>query len=265
MARAAISTDTPLVLLEQNVYPGKATRWLASQAALVCTSFEQTRQYLRCVGPVRVTGNPIRSGFRPRTKERRKSGAWQRRLVVLGGSGGARSLNEQIPRALYKLHDQLSKWQIVHQSGVHDVAVTRELYQKLALEATVVPFVHNLAQVLRSTDLVVCRAGGTTLAELAATGVPALLIAYPHAADDHQRLNAQLFVAHGAARMIDERELNARLDDTIAAMLVDLIADDYQRRLMAASMRQMAHPDAAWQVAMMVYDLACQRAPRNVA
>jgi len=203
MARAAGRRDVPLVLLEQNAIPGRATRWLARRATLICTAFDETAAGLRCRCPVRVTGNPIRFGFDCDTQvtlstiaagpEEREgssrspithSGAhWALKcpalaapplqLLVLGGSGGARSLNENAPRALYKVRRQLENWRIVHQSGQSDLDATKSLYRKFDLPATVVPFIDDMPAMLRATDLAVCRAGGTTLAELSAAGVPA--------------------------------------------------------------------------------------------
>jgi UDP-N-acetylglucosamine--N-acetylmuramyl-(pentapeptide) pyrophosphoryl-undecaprenol N-acetylglucosamine transferase len=178
-------------------------------------------------------------------------------LVVLGGSGGAQSLNEHAAAAIAKLRGQLGDWQIIHQSGSRACEATRARYQKLALAATVVPFVQNLGQVLRFSDLAVCRAGGTTLAELAATGVPAVLVPYPYATDDHQRLNAEVFLAVGAARMVDERTCEESLDIEMARTLDDLVADAARRRAMSQAMLGLARPDAAWQVARMVLDVAC--------
>jgi UDP-N-acetylglucosamine--N-acetylmuramyl-(pentapeptide) pyrophosphoryl-undecaprenol N-acetylglucosamine transferase len=269
MARAASALEVPLVLLEQNAFPGKATRWLAARAELICTAFESTREHLSHTSPVRVTGNPIRVGFQPR--RRRKPVALgapipaPRQLLVLGGSGGARSLNHFVPRALYKLRDRLIGWSIVHQTGPTDAEATQELYRKFALEAEATPFVQNLPDVLRESDLVVCRAGATTLAEIAATAVPAVMIPYPHATDDHQRLNAEPFVAAGAARMIDERTIAGRLDDELVTVLNELIIQPKQRQAMSLAMYELARPDAAWQVAMMVYDLISHGAARKVA
>jgi len=276
---AARTMGIPLVLLEQNVYPGKANRWLASGAELICAAWAETRKHFHKVGPVRVTGNPIRAGFRRHSNlpereasasfigeaERNQRRGWRHRILVLGGSGGAGSLNEFVPRALYKLRDQLNGWQIVHQTGTRDVAATEELYHKLALEALVAPFVQNMPSVLRRTDVAICRAGGTTLAELAATGVPAVLVPYPHAAQDHQRLNAEMFTSSGAARMVDERNRSTRLDDALARTLFDLLADAGVRSKMSSAMLQLARPDAAWQVAMMVHELAGQTATRKAA
>ncbi len=265
MARAAIALRIPLTLLEQNAYPGKVTRWLARHADLTCTAFQQTRKHLERVGPVRVTGNPIRAGFHPRSKRRKPRHAWRHRLMVLGGSGGAHSLNEQVPMALSRLGELLAGWQIVHQTGPHEVRSTQELYRNLSLDATVVPFVKNMPSVLRTTDLAVCRAGGTTLAELAATGVPAILIPYPHAANNHQRRNAEVFATAGAVRLIDERDIVGQLSDALASPLAELTYSATLRQSMSSAMLQLARPDAAWQVAMMVHELACRSPSRKIA
>ena len=135
MGRAAAGRRIPLVLLEQNVLPGRATRWLAPKATLLCTSFPQTQSKLRYRCPLRVTGNPIRR-IRPSLGNFRGWTAASstqdrpRQLLVLGGSRGARSLNENVPRAIYKAADRLAGWQIVHQSGEADLSATRQLYQK---------------------------------------------------------------------------------------------------------------------------------------
>lgn len=268
-ARAAIANRVPLVILEQNAIPGKATQWLAPRADLLCTATDETGKDLRSVVPVCVTGNPIRAGFqkwiRPIDLRGSKRGRWRHRLLVLGGSGGARSLNEHVPKALYKLRQKMRGWQIVHQTGADDVEATRALYRKLVIPAVVAPFVENMPAVMRRTDLAICRAGGSTLAELAATGVPAVLVPYPHAAEDHQLRNAEVYAAAGAAKIVDERRISARLDDALAATTGELLTNCSARRAMSSAMRQLARPDAAWQVAMLVCDLARQAVERNVA
>ena len=197
MGRAAARRRLPLVLLEQNVVPGRANRWLSRFASLVCTSFASTERQLRGPCPVRCTGNPIRS-LEP-AASLPLCATPSPRLVVLGGSGGARSLNENVPRALYKIRRFLTGWEILHLSGAADVEATRNLYRKFALPARVEAFWPELPELLAGSSLAICRAGGTTLAELAATATPAVLLPYPHAADDHQRKNADVFVSAGAA------------------------------------------------------------------
>lgn len=259
MARAAVRHKVPLVLLEQNVIPGKATRWLARRAGLICTSFEQTSEHLRSHCPVRVTGNPVRR-IRGEEEVARKRQIPNPLLLILGGSGGARSLNENVPRALYKIRGQLAGWHIMHQSGKADLDATRSLYAKLDLAATVTPFVDDMPAVLSRTALAVCRAGGTTLAELATAGVPALLLPYPHATDNHQAANAQHFATGGGCVTIDERSLSARLDDQLADQLFFLLANEKLRRQMSASMHKLALPRAANDVADLVWSIASSRA-----
>ena len=265
MAAAAARLGVPLVLLEQNAAPGRVNRWLAPRASLVCIAFEEARSLLKSHGPVRVTGVPIRAGSAaPLPKRLRKLPA-QRQLLVLGGSGGVRALNEQVPKSLYKIRGQLAGWRIVHQSGARDHDATAELYRKLDLEAMVVPFLDPIQPMLHHAGLVVCRSAGGTLAELAAASAPAVLLPHPHASGDHQRKNADVLARDGAARIVDERECSGRFDDALAESICDLLADEPQRRQMAAAMGNFARPDAAWHVATMVRDLAGAARLRAVA
>ncbi len=265
MAWAAASNRVPLVLLEQNAVPGRAMRWLAPRASLVCAAFETVRPYLRSGGPVRITGNPIRSGFSSGAKSVRAAAGAERQLLVLGGSGGSRTLNEQVPRALYKLGTALNGWRVAHQTGPRDCESTAALYRKLGVQAIVAPFIERIQPALQGADLVISRAGGTTLAELAAAGVPAVLVPYPHAAGDHQRKNADLFVAPGAARLIDPREVAGRFDTAMAEALADLLLDPYRRQSMSDHMQALAKPYAAWHVATMVHQLAEAARDRRLA
>ena len=254
MGRAAAGRRLPLALLEQNVVPGKANRWLSRFASLVCTSFPQTEQHVRRCPAVRWTGNPVR-GFTAGEAAQDAGACRSLRLIVLGGSGGARSLNENIPRALYKIRHLLSGWEVLHQSGEADLLATRELYRKLALEARVEAFWPELPALLADCSLAVCRAGGTTLAELSAAATPAVLLPYPHAADDHQRKNAEVFALAGAAQVVDEREVAGRLDDHLAEVLERLLRDADGRAIMARAMRGLARPHAAAHVATLVWSL----------
>jgi UDP-N-acetylglucosamine--N-acetylmuramyl-(pentapeptide) pyrophosphoryl-undecaprenol N-acetylglucosamine transferase len=271
MARAASRRRVPLVLLEQNAVPGKATRWLAPRAALICTAFDETAQQLRARCPVRTTGNPVRAGFCQATMAEENGileeewvalNGTSSQLVVLGGSGGARSLNENAPKALYKIRGQLAGWKIIHQSGEADQVSTQTLYTKFDLPATVVPFLADMPAVLAATDLAVCRAGGTTLAELAATGVPAVLLPYPHATDDHQAANAAQFAASGGCMTIDERAVQGRLDDQLADVLCFLLANEELRGQMATAMHDLARPNAADDVAELIWSIVSSRALR---
>ncbi len=248
-ARAAVRQHVPLVLLEQNATPGKATRWLARSASLVCTSLAETESHLRCGCPVRLTGNPIRQ------QPKHPTSTSAPLLLISGGSHGAGALNEHVPKALYKIRSKLVGWQIVHQSGQSDHGATESLYRKLGLCATVVPFITDMPSMLARAELAVCRAGGTTLAELAAAEVPAVLVPYPHAAADHQRRNAQSFCKAGGALMIDQQEGPGRLDDRLADALTGLLEDPPRRHRMATLLARLARPDAASEVANHIMSL----------
>jgi UDP-N-acetylglucosamine--N-acetylmuramyl-(pentapeptide) pyrophosphoryl-undecaprenol N-acetylglucosamine transferase len=251
-ARAAAALRIPVVLLEQNAVPGRATRWLAPAAALVCSAFEGIRPYLKAGCRVRVTGNPLRREFfenRAPARNLPDRPGGQRKLLVLGGSGGAQVLNEQVPLALYKAGAALGDWQIVHQTGERDLARASQLYRKLGINATVLPFIDNMPSLLRTCHLAISRAGGTTLAELAASGVPAILLPFPKATDNHQRKNADVFSAGGACKTLDERELDGRLDNHLAAAVAELATAHPQRIRMAHAMTQLARPEATRRVA----------------
>jgi len=257
--RAAARRGLPLVLMEQNAVPGRATRWLARRASLVCAAWSQAQLQLRCRCPVRVTGTPVRRAFGATEKT---ATAGPRQLLILGGSGGAQSVNENLPVALGRIRSPLDGWRIVHQSGERDFEMTRDLYRKLALPATVTAFIAEMPDVLRSSDLVICRAGGATLAELAITGAPAVLLPYPHATDDHQRCNAELYAGSGAAVMLDERQVSGRFDDHLACAISELLIDQHRRRRMSAAAGRLARPYAASHVARCILELAGVSSPQ---
>lgn len=267
MARAATALGVPLALLEQNAVPGRATRWLAPRASVVCLALAEARRGLKAAGPIRVTGTPVRQGFAPNwsASEREqcrddeattRSAPAVRQLLVLGGSGGSRSLNELVPRALHLLRDRLRGWQIIHQTGPRDQRSTTELYRKFDIRALITPFVNPLPPVLKRTDLAICRAGGSTLAELAVAGVPAVLLPWPGATDDHQRRNAEVYLRAGAARMVDQRAITSRVDEALADVMSTLLTQHALRQELARRMRSLGHPMAAWHAANMILDAA---------
>jgi UDP-N-acetylglucosamine--N-acetylmuramyl-(pentapeptide) pyrophosphoryl-undecaprenol N-acetylglucosamine transferase len=260
MGRAAVHSSIPLALLEQNAIPGRATRWLSKRADLICTSFDETENCLTNRCTIRNTGNPVRKEFFSPLPM--GEGTSQRLLLILGGSGGARSINENVPRALYKLNRSLAGWKIVHQTGEADCEATQTLYRKLAIDATVLPFIHDLSHQLSQADLIVCRAGGTTLAELAAKAVPAVLVPFPAAKDDHQRKNARIYAEAGAAAIVEEPPAPGRLDDALADPLESLLTDAGWRQEMSAAMARLARPHAAEDVAELVWSLVCSRSWR---
>jgi len=267
--RAATSRGIPTVLLEQNAVPRHVTRWLAQSADMVCAGFDDVRAHLPPSTPLAITGNPARPAFERRFRERRAESAEQgaaskfdddgafpascsslpatreRRLVVIGGADGARTINEFMPRALRELRDQLRGWQVVHQTGEGQLQQTIDRYRAVDVEALTVSFIDEMAPVMFASDLVVCRAAGTTLSELALAGAPAVLVPYPRDVEAYQLANAEVVAAAGAAAVIDESTLEGRLDQALADQLSPLLVDDSRRELMADNMRLLARPDAA--------------------
>jgi UDP-N-acetylglucosamine--N-acetylmuramyl-(pentapeptide) pyrophosphoryl-undecaprenol N-acetylglucosamine transferase len=222
---------------------------------MVCAGFDDVRAHLPADTPLVVTGNPARPGFEQlframnaksatESRPNGKSGC-QKRLVVIGGVGGAHSLNESMPVALQRLGKRLHGWQIVHQTGEGHLQDTLHRYRNADVDALVVSFIDELAPLLFQSHLVVCRAGGTTLSELALAGVPAVFVPYSRYAEAYQLANADVAVTAHAATMIDEVALEAPLDEALVDHIAPLLADDVRRTAMAANMRSLARPDAA--------------------
>jgi UDP-N-acetylglucosamine--N-acetylmuramyl-(pentapeptide) pyrophosphoryl-undecaprenol N-acetylglucosamine transferase len=232
---AALLRRLPFVLLEQNSSPGLVTRLFAPFARRVCVSFAETAEQLR--GAAVVTGNPVRwrSGS-IRALSQRKADVF--RVLVFGGSAGAHRLNLVVPGALGRVTGSLS---VVHQTGQADQEAVAAQYRSAGIEARVMAFIDDMEVAYRDADLAICRAGATTIAELTALGVPAVLVPYPFAAGDHQRRNAESLVRAKAAWMIDE----AGLDETSLAAIVQAARDDpvvlAERRAAALSL---GRPDA---------------------
>jgi UDP-N-acetylglucosamine--N-acetylmuramyl-(pentapeptide) pyrophosphoryl-undecaprenol N-acetylglucosamine transferase len=264
--RAAISRGLPVVLLEQNVVPGRVTRWLARSASSVCAGFDQTKAYFPSAVPLMITGNPARASFQQ--LHRKNTHYWRngrKRLVILGGSGRNSSINEYMPRALSRLREQLAGWQIVHQAGDGQLQETERRYHDVCVNAMVFAFVDEMAPLIFGSELVVCRAGATTLTELALVGAPAVIVPSSRSMD-YQWPNAEVYASAGAATLIDETEDNSGpLDDMIVQKLKSLLIDDARRARMAANMRRMARPDAGENVCNVIYDTLFGTAVRLAA
>ena len=231
------------MVMEQNHYPGATNRWLAPRVDAVCVPSEAARARLGNRGV--VTGNPVREAF---ARIGAPPAGPSLALLVFGGSRGARSINRAMVEALPSLAEMTPLPTIVHQTGQdeYDTVLAAYARQPRLTGAVISPFLDDMAERLAAADLVICRAGATTLAELAAAGRPAILVPYPFAADDHQRLNAEAVQGVGAAEVLLDREVDgARL----AAAIRALASDPERRQRMGSAARSLARPDAAARIA----------------
>ncbi len=227
---------------EQNSVPGLANRWLAKIADRVFLSIPGSESYFPA-GKWTLSGNPVRRELltlAEQTREKPTGSALV--LLVLGGSQGAHRLNRLASAAVIEKRATLPPGlRIIHQTGVKDEALVRAAYEQAGIKAEVAAFFHDMGRVYAQADLVVSRAGATTLAELAVLGKPSILVPFPYAADDHQRKNAQFLVASGAARMYAESELSPEL---LAAALAELLPYQALRQEMGWAARRQATPRA---------------------
>lgn len=227
----------PTMVLEQNAMPGFANRRLARVVDEVALTYDTARPWFG--DKAFVSGNPVRPGFLAPAAERAAGG---RRVLVFGGSQGAHAINVAMIDAAPRLAAAEPPIALVHQTGERDVDVVREAYRRAGLEARVEPYLDRMDEEMAAADVVVSRAGATTLAEVTAAGRPALLVPLPTATDDHQRRNAEALAGIGAADVIDQRDLTGPV---LVARLLGLLDDPARRQAMAARSRQAARPDAA--------------------
>jgi len=230
----------PLVIHEQNTVPGLTNRWLARIATLTLQAFPGSFPES---ANARVCGNPVRAEIvaLPDPQQRRQARAdTPLRLLVVGGSLGAQALNELLPQALALL-PAAQRPQVLHQAGRGKYQATLQHYAEAGVEAEVREFLDDMPAAYSQADLVVCRSGALTVSELAAVGVAALLVPFPHAVDDHQTRNAQFLVDAGAARLIQQRELDPQ---RLAAVIEELCGSPRTLLQMAVAARAQARPDA---------------------
>lgn len=240
----------PTIVLEQNAVPGLTNRLLARIVHAAAVTYEETLKHFK--GRGFVSGNPVRQEFFAAAAPSAGPRAG-RRVLVLGGSQGAHILNVAMATAVPALMKRVGSLDVLHQTGARDLDEVRRAYQSAGVAARAESFLNPVAPEMASADLVICRAGATTLAELAASGRPAVLIPYAAATDDHQRRNARVLVAAGAAAMVEESELSG---DRLAALVADLLDDDVRRLAMARAMHSQARPEAAGMIVARLLELA---------
>jgi UDP-N-acetylglucosamine--N-acetylmuramyl-(pentapeptide) pyrophosphoryl-undecaprenol N-acetylglucosamine transferase len=242
---AAVVLRRPLLLQEQNSIPGLANRWLARVADEVHLSFTEARAYFRRKDNLRVTGNPVRTYILggDRTTALREFGLAEGKptVFVFGGSRGAHRINQAAIETMQTLKGRVDV-QFILQTGREDFEWARQVVEAEQLPARVMTFLRQIHQAYAAADLVVCRSGAMTLAEIAACGTPAILVPYPYAAHNHQEINANNLVERGAAVLILDRELTG---ERLAREVAHLLSDRQALRRLSAHARTFARLDAA--------------------
>ncbi len=246
-AIAAWLMRIPILIHEQNAIAGMTNGWLSRIATKVLEAFPDTfpqKKGVECVG------NPVRDSIINLKKQIKPDHA--KRILIVGGSLGAVKLNRVVPAVLSQLSLERSLL-IWHQTGQRDYEETIKRYQELELQARIAPFLDHIEQAYGWADLVICRAGALTVSELAVAALPAVLVPYPHAVDDHQTANARYLVDAGAAVMVADQDLT---EEKLLRVMRDLLTTPAKLMSMSANARKVARVDATRKVAEMVMEVA---------
>lgn len=238
----------PTAILAQDSIPGLTNKILGKLARRIFLAFEETRKHF-AAAKIEMSGNPIRAQIRAALSDENaddESDADVVRLFVFGGSQGAMAINELVPAATSVLAERGQTLEIIHQTGKRDLEATRARYRDVGIKADCRAFIDDMAAEYRRSDIVVCRAGATTIAELGVVGRPAILIPLPHAADNHQEINAREMAEAGAARLCRQADLTA---DSLADAIGELAADPALRERMGSAMNALGRPEAAATIA----------------
>jgi UDP-N-acetylglucosamine--N-acetylmuramyl-(pentapeptide) pyrophosphoryl-undecaprenol N-acetylglucosamine transferase len=244
---AAALSGVPTLAFEPNVVPGFANRLVAPLVSAAAVHFEETGRYFR---RFQVTGVPVRKAFcatGPRTGDPRPT------LLVFGGSQGAHFINELVISSLTALQAAIPRLHIVHQTGERDYNQAQAAYLTAGGSAEVYPFIDDMPSTFARADLLLCRSGASTVAEVMAAAKPAIFVPFPRAADDHQKRNAEALERAGAAIMAEETSLTK---DSLVALVSTLLQDPEKRARMARAAHQFAHAQAASEIADMAARLA---------
>ncbi|MBW1634828.1 MAG: undecaprenyldiphospho-muramoylpentapeptide beta-N-acetylglucosaminyltransferase, partial [Deltaproteobacteria bacterium] len=240
---AGKSCGVPTMIHEQNAVPGLANRKLGKIVDRVCLSHPGSKKYFSPAKAVH-TGNPVRANILDLARGKSADNVSGKiTLLVLGGSQGAEMVNKLVMEAFLLEDQKLSaKVHLIHQTGMNDAAMVLEAYARAGIKAEVQPFFREMDKVYAKSDLLISRAGATTLSEIAVLGKPAILIPYPYAADDHQTKNGDYYVQGGGARLYQEKELSPT---TLAQYIDDLISRPDQLAEMGQAMKKLSFPGAA--------------------
>jgi UDP-N-acetylglucosamine--N-acetylmuramyl-(pentapeptide) pyrophosphoryl-undecaprenol N-acetylglucosamine transferase len=230
----------PTAIAEQNAIPGVTNRILGKFVNLIFITYAKTATWFE-QSKVILSGNPVRAAFiAGREPAEKKKSFWQ--LLIFGGSQGAEAINKAMVNILPQLQKIKNKIQIVHQTGARQMEKIKQAYKVTGIKANVLPFIVDMAGAYQRADLIICRAGATSLAEITASGKAAILIPYPWAANNHQTKNAQTMAEAGAAVMIRESELGS---DKLFGVIENLLYDEQKLRKMEKKSAKLGNINAA--------------------
>lgn len=244
---AAIMMRIPTLAFEPNYVPGFANKIVGHRVSAAAVHFEQTQKYFH---NAQVVGVPVRAEFfrvpaagnnRPPT------------LLVFGGSQGAQAINQAMTAAAAEVLRQIPALRIIHQTGERDYNDVQAAYAASGVKAEVSRFIDDMPAAFAGADLLLCRSGASTVAEITAAGKPAIFVPFPRAADDHQRRNAEAIAQGGAAVLVPQAELTP---ERLAQVVTELFGDNKRLKEMSERARALSHHDAAGRVARMVAELA---------
>jgi len=243
---AALLRRLPTLAFEPNVVPGFANKIVGRWVSSAAVHFEESKKFFR---NAQVVGVPVRREFfsvPPATDGRLPT------LLVFGGSQGAHAINQAVTGAMPEVLRQIPALRIIHQTGERDYNDVRAAYERAGVAAEVSPFIDDMPRAFAQADLLVCRSGASTVAEITAAGKPAIFVPFPQAADDHQRRNAEAIVQGGAAVLVPQDELTPQ---GLAKTVVELLDERGRLQQMGERARALSHHDAAGRVARMVAEL----------
>jgi len=246
----------PTFIHEQNVIPGITNKFLSFIVKEIFLSFEQSRRYFKKKSNLFFTGNPIRfknlENQGERNYQKFNLDSFKKTILVFGGSKGSAAINRAVIEGIGLVNDLIkNQWQVLLISGVDDYEKIIEIIGNNNNMYSVKSYLYDIEEVYALADLVVCRAGATTLAEINAYGLPAILIPYPYATDNHQEINARALEREGAALMILEKDLTG---EKLAKILIDLLRDKAQLEIMAKKSKKIGNKDSAKKVIDFIFD-----------
>lgn len=256
---AAAKLGVPVAIFNPDAVPGRANRRLARHAQRIFVQWDETRHYFPESAEVRVTGCPIRPSFSKATRDHGcrllKIDPDKHTVLITGASQGARSIN-LAAMELMELWQVAQDWQVVHLTGVPDLETCRVAYEKHNVTAKTLAFTEHMAFCMAASDVIISRAGASTLAEITAMGLPSILLPYPFDRKQHQRKNAEVLVKNNAAVLVDDLndpKLNAR---QLREELRDIMRSEERRRQMSRRARALGRTGAADDMASQLFEMA---------